>query len=52
MLNVEKDLKTKGTSEKKVLEAAYKARKKTEKETEEVRKQNELISGFEGRLKQ
>ena len=51
MLNADKDMKTKETAAKKVLEAADKARKKTEKEKEEVSKRNELISGFEGYLK-
>ena len=41
MLNAEKDVKIKETAAKKVLEATDKARKKTEKETEEVSKWNE-----------
>ena len=40
MLNAEKDVKTKETSTKKILKAADKARKKTEKETEEFSKRN------------
>ena len=40
MLNAKKDVITKETLAKKVLKAAYKARKKTEKETEEVSKRN------------
>ena len=51
MLNEEKEVKTKETKENKVLEATEKARKKTWKQTEEVNKLNELISGFEGELK-
>ena len=51
MLNAEKDVKTKETAAKRVLEAAEKARKKTEKEIEEVSKPNEFISGLEGELK-
>ena len=42
MLNTEKDVKTKDTATKKVLEVACKARKKTDKDTEEVSKRNEL----------
>ena len=51
MLNAEKDVKTKETATKKVLEAIDKDRKETEKETEEVSKRNELLFGFEGDLK-
>ena len=40
MLNSEKDVKTKETAAKKVLKASDMARKKTEKETEEVSKRN------------
>ena len=40
MLNAEKDVKTKETAAKNVLEAAEKSRKKTWKETEEVSKLN------------
>ena len=40
MLNAKKDVKTKETAAKKVLKAADKSRKKTEKETEEVSKRN------------
>ena len=51
MLNAQKDFKTKETGAKKVLEAADKNKKKTEKDTEEFSKRNELLSGFEGELK-
>ena len=40
MLNAKKDVKTKKTATEKVLKAADKARKKTEKETEEFSKRN------------
>ena len=51
MLNAEKDVKTKETVAKEVLEATDKARKKTKKETEEFSKWNELLSEFKGELK-
>ena len=51
MLNAEKGVKTKETEAKKVMEAADKSRKKTEKYTEEFSKRNELTSGFEGGIK-
>ena len=51
MLNAEKDVKTKETETKKVLEATEKVRKKTEKEPKEVSKRNKILYGFEGGLK-
>ena len=50
MLNAEKDEKLKEASTKKAHEAIDKARKKGEKEAEEVSKRNELLSGFREEL--
>ena len=50
MLNAEKDMIKKETMSKKVIEATDKARKKTEKYTEEASKRNESLSGFKGGL--
>ena len=51
ILNTEKGVKMEDTVENEFLEAVDKARKKTWKETEEVSKRNELLSGFKGEQK-
>ena len=50
MMNTEKDAKAKEAAAKKVEEAKEKALKKAGKESEEISKRNELLSGFEEEL--